>query len=451
MPPPPPAVGAFPFGGQAGLPQMTPGFAAQVASNPGGGPAVSPGAAGPPVMGVQQQVGLVAGAAAVPRQPAQFLRASVAVNLPPLLWTLECTQAEVANFGSLPREQRSLIHRQEPGGPLLPTLRVGRLFQDDLFNLVVKDEETRGAVSREHFQIWADQMELLGPVAVPAVVGIPCAFFLTNYSVNGTVINGTHLYSRGEQVPLHSGDSIALARIVPVSEGGATLVPFLEFRFDLAGSCLCDAEIDAVSANMPQVGPATEMAVQKLSMQHIAARPDAVSLALETTGGGSNGYGEVSPTPYFALEVGGEAVRIGIHSQHRRIVHGPATLQEPCPALLLGRAHQQGFWNRLLIDEAFNALSRQHLQIDVLEALSTAGTSVTFSVRNFSERNPIRVVGSLDDVGVDATRPLEPDQPFALNHGDVIWLNTSRGSTLWLVFLDLMVGRSLPLLSQAHF
>merc|ERR1712176_394907 len=102
-----------------------------------------------------------------------------------------------------------------------------------------------------------------------------------------------------------------------------------------------------------------------------------------------------------------------------------------------GRAQQQAFWQRLLIGDAFNALSRSHLQIDV----SDDRGSTCFFVTNLSERNPIRVCGGFEDV--DCASPLALNEQRPVAHGDVIVVNPNRGNTLWLVFRDLMVGHDL--------
>merc|ERR1719329_1187057 len=104
----------------------------------------------------------------------------------------------------------------------------------------------------------------------------------------------------------------------------------------------------------------------------------------------------VEMTPLFVLEVGGPAVREGAAAELRRIVHGVPTYAEEfdqCPPLLLGRAQQSGFWQRLLCDEAYNSLSRQHLQIEVHSggACKDGSEDVDFCVRNLSDLNPIRV------------------------------------------------------------
>merc|ERR1719163_2286021 len=108
-------------------------------------------------------------------------------------------------------------------------------------------------------------------------------------------------------------------------------------------------------------------------------------------------------TPLFVLEVGGPAVRRGAAPELRRIVHGVPTYTEElalCPPLLLGRAQQSGFWQRLLCDEAYNSLSRQHLQIEVCGAIngtpSDGYDDIEFCVRNLSDLNPIRVCARVE-------------------------------------------------------
>lgn len=181
-------------------------------------------------------------------------------------------------------------------------------------------------------------------------------------------------------------------------------------------------------------------------------------------GCGTPGFVSTGPLgiePFFALEVGGTAVREGIASEHRRILHGPPltmvapvatgsssksedpkenSASAPCPPFLLGRAQQSGFWQRLLVEEAFHALSRQHLQIEVSEERGSGAP--LFFVRNLSERNPIRVCGSLEDA--ESSPALARDQRRPLSCGDVIMVNPNRGSTLWLVFRDMMARKAMP-------
>eukprot|EP00927_Polykrikos_kofoidii_P077937 TRINITY_DN7481_c0_g2_i2.p1 TRINITY_DN7481_c0_g2~~TRINITY_DN7481_c0_g2_i2.p1 ORF type:complete len:468 (-),score=75.72 TRINITY_DN7481_c0_g2_i2:339-1742(-) len=406
--------------------------------------------------------------------------------------------------------------------------------------------------------------------------GIPCHFFLTNYSVNGTIVNGTHLQKRGEQIPLHSGDIIAFARLIS-SGDGYVLAPFLEFRFDLSGSILTDADAFAddecpvtgknapvnlpssrsfrpprapspgqtrrgsspttqtvatsarrasspaartqsPSANLVKRVPSPSAPIRRVPSSsplpvrrstsngpirtpvtryrrtivngpsgvngNLAASSVGTSAALASTpspsfvpprqhSASTAGPGFISPCaeinaitdeplcgggsctsfvgqglePLFVLEAGGTAVREGLLPEYRRIVHGPPTLTndselEPCPTLLLGRAQQQAFWQRLLIEEAFNALSRQQFQIEVRNTPSGATSSTSFCVRNLSVRNPTRVCRRLEDGAVEAACPMECRECRNLVHGDAIVVNPNRGNTLWLVFTDLQAGRA---------
>jgi len=383
----------------------------------------------------------------------------------PLLWTLECVRSDGTNLSGLSKEQRSLVHRQEPGGPLLATLRVGRLFQDEFFRTIVRDEDALGAVSREHFQIWADELQ----TEAPAPGAVPCTFHFTNFSAHGTIVNGNFLRERGEQVPLHSGDSIELAR--PVGDGAGPMA-FMEFCFDLKGSILRDADLFGSEetrsrAGVPQrpqqvqpkrVDPpkvAVQAAVSKQvplpnhninsssvhtavvpSRQQSSALPDAAASTVS-----AEGSIEFVGEAFFALEVGGTALRDGATAAQRRIVHGPRAVGEACLPLVLGRSPQWNFWQRLLIDEAFQGLSRQHLQIEASEVALSGADSLVFHVRNLSERSPIRVTSSMEDNNSnDGARPLEKDQRRLLHHGDLITINPNRGRTLWLVFRDLTLA-----------
>jgi len=187
--------------------------------------------------GVQQQ--MIPSLQPVPLlQQVQAPQRMAAQPTTPILWSLECVMADGDMFT---HEPAVLVHRQEPGGPLLSTHRVGRLFQEDFFNTFLLSEASLRAVSREHFQIWAEEMPATGPTPPGSAGTIPCVFLLTNFSINGCLVNGVHLQEKGEQMALHVGDRIGLAGAVQSSEG-VMLRPFLEFRFSLEGSALRDAE-----------------------------------------------------------------------------------------------------------------------------------------------------------------------------------------------------------------
>jgi hypothetical protein len=295
-------------------------------------------------------------------------------------------------------------------------------------------------------------------------VAFHAIFFLTNYSVNGTYVNGKHYQGRGENVPLHNGDVLAFVRSVQTAEGPA-LASFLEFRFDLSGSILADADAASVAKDTQRskdAGCDSECSrlVQRTSARAptVAVSPGelsigrplplgTVSVTPDTTTDSATSFLKEPFEPCFMLEAGGTAARGDLAPEHRRITHGSplraGVCEEGCPPLVLGRAEQQDFWSRLLTDEAFNSLSRQHLRIEACEDPLT-GRLTNFCVQNLSARNPIRVTSSLDENIVEGARPMEFEERRTLNHSDVITVNPNMGSSLWLVFMDLNAGRRLP-------
>jgi len=409
----------------------------------------------------------------------------------PVLWTLECIHADGVNLTTLPKEKRSVLHRGEGRSNNLPTQRVGYLFQKAFFNNLVQGLDERVALAREHFQIWAEEVEQQTPAssesAVIRSVRRPCSFYLTNYSPVGTLVNGRLLRTGGEQIPLHAGDTISLSRRA-AGNSDHPPAPFLELRFDLSGSILCDAsvfarkaEIDTVRLSAltkmesfhlavglstsrrsvtPKLGPGDGFAsaggVPHVPSRSFSIAGDARRNSFPVTDLNSKDWAKavdketqgtcflgVDPRPLFALEIGGTAVRGRLEAKDRRIIHGPPRTAEggPCPPLLLGRTQQPEFWQKVLSDEALNALSRQHLQIEACGEGSPR-TSAGFHVRNLSEFHPVRVCGSADPDEIEAAHPLEVGERSPLRHGDVIVLNASHGSTVRLLFLDLSVGNS---------
>jgi hypothetical protein len=155
-----------------------------------------------------------------------------------VLWSLKCIFAEGENLTSLPQERLSIIHWQDVGCPLATTLHVGLLFQEEFFSSITSGSST--FVSREHFQIWAEQLHMPGILEATSTC-YPCSFFLTNYSANGTIVNGSHVGKAGT-VPLHNGDTICIPRVVSGSEG-TQLVQGIQFRFDLSGSIMQDVSL----------------------------------------------------------------------------------------------------------------------------------------------------------------------------------------------------------------
>lgn len=389
----------------------------------------------------------------------------------PVFVTLECIYAERVSLAGFSKERRSLVHCGEFGTAPLPTCRVGQMFQQALFHNLVPEEEDRKVIAREHFQIWAEEMPspskpsqltalAEGFLSGQAASRRLCSFFLTNYSNSGTIVNGVMLGSGGEQVPLHGGDTIALARH---SAHDGVPVPFIEFRFDLTGSilgdafagrllggsapiaasapplapcCLADGARSSDAASRTQCKEATVAASPSSSPASTARAVPSPSLSRTSSVEGAEIGGAqcTSTRPLFALEVGGSGVVAGAAARDRRIVHAPGTTAGP--ALLLGRTQQPGFWERLLTPEAFSAMSRKHLQIEVQVKASSTSACL---VRNLSDMNPIRICRSADPKAIEAEAPLKRGEARPLQDGDVVVLIPDQGTTLWLLFLDLSV------------
>lgn len=381
-----------------------------------------------------------------------------ATQMPSILWTLECIYSEGASLAGSTREQRSLVHRQEPGEAVIRDLRVGRLFQEEFLASLVKDEQNRSLLSREHFQIWAEETIRAQPSGevVSGRETMPCSFFLTNVNVNGTIVNGHHVHSTNEQVQLHDGDLIALPRIDrQLGPDSVKLTPWLQFRFDLSRSILSDADHPAKvgDAEVPSDLSASP-SFRRNSNANGTSEASRLSGPDHSTTHESSGASEpaclgtsfvgVGMNPLFVLEVGGPAVRQGAAAELRRIVHGVPIVDdevELCPPLLLGRAQQSGFWSRLLCEEAYNSLSRQHLQIEVCSAGTDGGAAdIEFCVRNLSDLNPIRVCARVED-GFDAYPALAKGELRRICHGDTIVVNPSKEHMLWLVFEHLSSGK----------
>jgi len=321
------------------------------------------------------------------------------------LWVLECVSSSAPGWSNhLTSEQRALVHREKPEHPISATQRVGRMFQLDFFNLIAQDEgQVCRCVSREHFQIWAEEVSSVPSSAALPSGGIPCLFFLTNYSANGTIVNDVHIHARGDQVALHHGDKIAIPACNTTDEDKKRL-PLFEFRYKLSGSILFDAGIE-------------------LSLAESAPSPRTI-----WPGGSSpisqNGKG--AATRFFVLEASGPAVRDDAPVELRRIfqiAHAP---------LRLGRTLQREFWQNLLCEEAFGILSREHIQIDVCFEGAEARSS--FFVKNLSGASSIFLRSA---VGKTATMRIEPHERRLLSHGDTIVLDASERLGLCLEFQDL--------------
>lgn len=302
---------------------------------------------------------------------------------------------------------------------------------------------------------------------------VPCYFFLTNFSINGTIVNRTVISGRGQEAPLHNGDIISVARWVTSEDGSTVSMPFLEFRFDLTGSILADAESPA-EATAAAAGGSTPLLRQQhpnaaspsaaagLAALDKATSPTACSseprplLCGNAVHGGTSFCGP-HLRPAFVLEVGGTAVRSGVSADLRRIVHGPVGTdpaeEAPCQPLALGLDLQPGFWQQLLSEQALESLAGRRLTVDAVPVEVCEGTegasssSRKFRVRNKSDCGTIQI-GNLE---ASERQDLEQDQQCDLRHGDSIFVSNSRGSTLWLSFRDLSAGVPVRRVSSSSF
>eukprot|EP00440_Ansanella_granifera_P054883 gb/GFBE01059495.1/.p1 GENE.gb/GFBE01059495.1/~~gb/GFBE01059495.1/.p1 ORF type:complete len:912 (+),score=193.57 gb/GFBE01059495.1/:1-2736(+) len=394
------------------------------------------------------------GGAVMARQPLRVAYAK------PILWALECVKSECANLTVLPKEQRSLAHRREVGSQSLSTQRLGRLFQPDFCRLMLPDELFYSQVSREHFQIWAEEWP---PMGGPTTHGLPCSFFLTNYGTVGTMVDGVALETRGAQMPLHNGSIIGLLRSVTDNTGSVVKVPFLEFRFSLEGSILVDAEAEdaalasatgqrSLKAELPSVPSmpsreARKSAPPDLSTGKCASSDLSLGQLGESCGdvvrGGTSFVG-ADVEPLFILEVGGTGIRSGVSGERRCIVHGPSVsacaaapgCEAPCPPLSLGNGQQAGFWRKLLGEDSCKAFARHHFQIEASVDTDAAGER-RFHVRNFTDLL-LRVEGTAEDSSENCARLPDSDGRWQMHHGDILHLSSEKGSSVWMAFRELM-------------
>jgi len=362
----------------------------------------------------------LAAAAAVGCSPATPVQQADVGAEPPLLWSLVCTFAEgVDGLKGLPREQRSLVHRWEAGRPLSSPFKVGRLAQEDFFNTMVANDTDRSMVSREHFQIRAQEAQADG--AASARGGLPCSFFLANLGRTWTTVNGALLDACGKEVQLHDGDRIALGR-KSVTADGVRYTPFLQLRFELAGSVVRDASI------MEPAMPAPALRAPCGARRGISIAGDVV--------------------PLFLLEAGGRGVRGGLEEERRCLVHGPRRGESeqagPFEPLVLGRSQCASFWQRLLTEEALSELPSELLVLEAAAARGARGAELpaAVAVRSLCPAHPLRVLGAGEESSValdeqQAMRGLERDEQRVLRHGDVIVAIPSRSHSLWLSFWDL--------------
>eukprot|EP00434_Breviolum_minutum_P001801 symbB.v1.2.001594.t1/scaffold88.1/size340390/29 len=337
-----------------------------------------------------------------------------------LAWTLECVMSKGDKLDKLAKDQKNLMHRREEGKPV-PTMRFGRLFDEEFLNLVLPDDKFYyHQVSREHFQIWAEEW----PSSLFDCAS-PHSIRLTNYATVGTSVDDLVLDERGQQAILHDGSKIGLLGCVIV-DGKQERVPFLEFRFNL-GSSITDVDVgyESILGRMPAEMPFEGRALPHDRHEDNEFEPEGLGIAVP--GGISFAGDDVEPV--FILEVGGTAVRAGSTRAQLRVLHGPRKsacaaapgCEVPCPPLVLGSA-QAGFWRRILDDKAIlSLLEPEHLMIEEAQAEAERCFYVS--------KLPLRVEGPPED----NTRG-EDDGKWALHHGDTILLSLSKGTSMWMNF-----------------
>ncbi|OLP86699.1 putative serine/threonine-protein kinase [Symbiodinium microadriaticum] len=354
-----------------------------------------------------------------------------------LLWSLECVKSECSSdLSAKPKDQRVLAHWRDmlpydrDMAHALPHYRFGRLFQNDFCRVMLPNDHFFSQVSREHFQIWAQEWPDLGF----EFKGQPCSFFLTNFGTVGTVVDGQVLDTKGQQAALHHGSRIALLRNA-TDNGRESKVEFLEFIFSLEGSVLEDADeiYEAVpgsrrSCDAPS-GPLLGGVCPSTETERCG---DAVQ--------GGMSFAGTDVEPVFVLELGGTALRAGVPRENFRVLHGPSasaiasapSCEVPCPPLTLGSRLQPGFWKRILTDDARGLLAEQHLRIEVEESLE-GPEQKRFYLRNLSELS-LKVEGAPE--GHDSTRLPDEDGRWQLHDGDSVLLNLCKGSSMWMCFRE---------------
>lgn len=307
-----------------------------------------------------------------------------------LLWVLECIEAHGTDLTSC-RDGKYLIRHVhlEQGKPVTPTLRVGRLQQTDFFTSLIPDRKLFEAVSRDHFHIWAQDTLNLGTTFT---------FWLSNFSSNGTLVNGQYLRAPGEQIQISEGDIISLPRH---GANATEIVSFMSFRFSLAGSILSET----------------------VQVDH------AVSPTMSEESAGMDTAGDV---PEFVLEVGGSgmAQKSGTQNTLRHGLSGSSH----CPDFLLGRGQQPEFWKGVLCRRAYEMLSRKHLRFETSKDAPTS-KSITY-VENLVADKEVFVYNPSKGMTPQDASTVRMNDKLQLQHGDIIILNPSNDCVVWLLFIE---------------
>lgn len=360
------------------------------------------------------------------------------------LFRLLCVFSEGVSLGNMPPEKRSIPHYfhveaceqpAERGRPRLQPLRVGRVHQAMLLDSLVRGAEARSTISREHFKISGEEAQR------------GAGFFLENCSGNGTHVNNSHLKARGERAALHHGDLVTLSRTALCADGTAYQACFCQFRFEVtdpeASLPRCDDD-----ETVPEYDDDEEESADGGSSLDFAPEGGIVRCGPWAPGVSDDG------DMVFVLEVCGPSVRAEVPVEQRRLAYAPppedaeehGSESRLYSSLIIGRAHQLDFWQEVLRGDAFNALSRQHFEVQTWRSTGGAVGVAPFSflVRNLSDVNPVHVRAGPQETTEDPPALLQRGEQRHLLDGDEIVLNIGQEHTFWLIFRDLTASTYVP-------
>jgi len=363
---------------------------------------------------------------------------------------LECTVANGVALGcGSPESRRRITYRGlVESAPV--EQRVGRRFQGDFFLAVLASEEAQSLVANEHLRIKAVPVNssTRGVSHADDDEGLddrqPYHFFVTNVIPNGTSVNGSLLSEPEQTTALHDGDFIGLGKLAG-KQAGAVFSPVIVFRFSLSKSPLRDATLTeasrpAVLLNVPGAAASRRSkaggAHERGSLPVVWECDDFGAMEPYAPPAGSvctSLAGHV--TPHFILLIGGKGLRPEATESRRRIVHGPpqqAPLGAPFVPLVIGRGHSTRFWQEVLREDVFQALSREHVVFESpCEGVAVDGAGVV--VRSLSAKRPARVYAGPDD---DCAIPVPVGKALPLQHGGVVVIFANAEASLWFTLVD---------------
>mmetsp|Transcript_51427 Transcript_51427/g.122244 ORF Transcript_51427/g.122244 Transcript_51427/m.122244 type:complete len:763 (-) Transcript_51427:76-2364(-) len=268
------------------------------------------------------------------------------------LWALEVTAVLGKDTSQLPLEHKALVQMAPQGnGEGMPTMRVGRLFQEELFQMLLG--EASQSISREHMQIWA---------AVPCDGHAPLSLLLTNYSSGRTMLNGMPMEELGNEAMLNDGDVIELGAAA-AALNGKVCMPLLQLTLRM-GKAMSNAKA-AMAREVPEASTATPSSPSEVSQ------------------------GSEAGTAAYCLLLRGSGVREGVPDSDLCLsvpAYQPDT--QAGGSLVIGRGYDPEFWYRILATDTVNSFSRQHFQVATMEGHSSGAPAM---IRCLSQRYPITV------------------------------------------------------------